>query len=102
MVQLIPLHRKTPSSLSSFKSRLVSPFWYQLSQVVLEKSPLNGSSSSSSSGGGGSRSSGISEDVCLYSDKLFPALGFGAKLPPQGQVSHEFFLVSTFSCLTSV
>jgi len=35
----------------------------------------------------------------LFSDKLFPALGFGAKLPPQGQVSqaqvsHEFFLVS--------
>jgi hypothetical protein len=26
------------------------------------------------------------------SDKLFPALGFGAKLPPDGRVSHEFFL----------
>ncbi|GAB6026834.1 Copine-8 [Chamberlinius hualienensis] len=26
------------------------------------------------------------------SDKLFPALGFGAKLPPSGSVSHEFFL----------
>jgi len=26
------------------------------------------------------------------SDKLFPALGFGAKVPPHGQVSHEFFL----------
>jgi len=25
-------------------------------------------------------------------DKLFPALGFGAKLPPDGKVSHEFFL----------
>uniref|UniRef100_A0A8C7YN00 Copine VIII n=1 Tax=Oryzias sinensis TaxID=183150 RepID=A0A8C7YN00_9TELE len=24
------------------------------------------------------------------SDKLFPALGFGAKLPPDGRVSHEF------------
>uniref|UniRef100_A0A8K9V3J5 Copine Vb n=1 Tax=Oncorhynchus mykiss TaxID=8022 RepID=A0A8K9V3J5_ONCMY len=24
------------------------------------------------------------------SDKMFPALGFGAKLPPDGQVSHEF------------
>ncbi|XP_043563692.1 copine-9-like [Chiloscyllium punctatum] len=24
------------------------------------------------------------------SDKLFPALGFGAKLPPDGKVSHEF------------
>ena len=26
------------------------------------------------------------------SDKQFPALGFGAKIPPQFQVSHEFFL----------
>uniref|UniRef100_A0A8D2ZF05 Copine VIII n=1 Tax=Scophthalmus maximus TaxID=52904 RepID=A0A8D2ZF05_SCOMX len=26
------------------------------------------------------------------SDKLFPALGFGAKLPPDGRVSHEFAL----------
>lgn len=26
------------------------------------------------------------------SDKMFPALGFGARIPPQGQVSHEFFL----------
>ncbi|GAB6026835.1 Copine-8 [Chamberlinius hualienensis] len=26
------------------------------------------------------------------SDKQFPALGFGAKLPPHGDVSHEFFL----------
>ncbi len=25
-------------------------------------------------------------------DRLFPALGFGAKVPPTGQVSHEFFL----------
>ena len=25
-------------------------------------------------------------------DKLFPALGFGARLPPDGRVSHEFFL----------
>ncbi|MEQ2234278.1 Copine-8 [Ilyodon furcidens] len=24
------------------------------------------------------------------SDKMFPALGFGAKLPPDGRVSHEF------------
>ena len=48
MVQLMPLHPKTPSSLALFKSRLVLPFWYQLSQVVLEKRPLNGFSSSSS------------------------------------------------------
>jgi len=34
-----------PSSLTSFKSRLVLPFWYPLSQVVLEKRPLNGCSS---------------------------------------------------------
>ena len=26
------------------------------------------------------------------SDKQFPALGFGARIPPNGQVSHEFFL----------
>jgi len=41
MVQLMPLPPKTPSSLASFKSRLVLPFWYQLTQVVLEKRPLN-------------------------------------------------------------
>jgi len=29
LVQLMPLHSKTPSSLASFKSRLVLPFWYQ-------------------------------------------------------------------------
>jgi len=34
-------------SLASFKSRLVLPFWYRLTQVVLEKRPLNGCSSSS-------------------------------------------------------
>ena len=26
-------------------------------------------------------------------DKLFPVLGFGAKLPPDGRVSHEFSVV---------
>lgn len=26
------------------------------------------------------------------SDKMFPALGFGARVPPTGKVSHEFFL----------
>jgi len=44
MVQLMPLHPETPSPLASFKSRLVLPFWYQLSQVVLEKRPLDGCS----------------------------------------------------------
>ena len=29
-------------SLSSVKSRLILPFWYRLTQVVLEKGPLNG------------------------------------------------------------
>ena len=47
-------HPTTPSSLASFKSRLVLPFWYQLTQVVLEKRPLNGCISSSSGGGGSS------------------------------------------------
>jgi len=32
-------------SLASFKSRLVLPFWYRLSKVVLEKGLLNGCSS---------------------------------------------------------
>jgi len=31
-------------SLASVKSRLVLPFWYRLTQVVLEKRPLNGCS----------------------------------------------------------
>ena len=26
------------------------------------------------------------------SDKLFPTLGFGARLPPDGRVSHEFYV----------
>ena len=37
MVQLMPLHPKTPSSLASFKSGLVLPFGYRLTQVALEK-----------------------------------------------------------------
>jgi len=47
MVQLLPLHTKPPSSLASFKSRLVLPFWYQLTQAVLKNRPLNGYSTSS-------------------------------------------------------
>jgi len=47
MVQLMPLHPQTPSSLASFKSRQVLPFWYRLTQVVLEKRSLNRCSSSS-------------------------------------------------------
>ena len=35
MAQLMPL------SLASVKSRLVLPFWYRLTWVVLEKGPLN-------------------------------------------------------------
>ena len=49
VVQLMPLHPETPSSLASFKSWLVLPFFYGLTQVVLEKRPLNRCSSSSSS-----------------------------------------------------
>ena len=45
MVQLMSLTPKTLSSLAS--SRLVLPFWYRLTQVVLEKRPLNKCSSSS-------------------------------------------------------
>ena len=42
------LHPKIPSSVASFKSRMILPFWYRLTQVVLEKRPFNGCSSSSS------------------------------------------------------
>jgi len=49
MVQLMPLPSQTPSSLTLFKSRLVLLFWYWLTQVVLEKGPLNSCGSSSSS-----------------------------------------------------
>ena len=48
IVQLMPLHSKIPSSLASFKSRLVLPFWYWLTQVVMEKRTLDVFSSSSS------------------------------------------------------
>ena len=44
VVQLMPLHPKTPSSLAWFKSRLFLPFWYRFTQVVLEKRPLKGCS----------------------------------------------------------
>jgi len=44
VVQLTPLHPKTPLSLAWFKSRLVLPFWYRFTQVVLEKRPLKGCS----------------------------------------------------------
>lgn len=33
------------------------------------------------------------------SDKMFPALGFGAKLPPDGRVSHEFPLVNFITAI---
>ena len=48
MIQLMPLHPRTLSSLASLKSGLVLPFWYRLTQVVLEKRPLNGCGGSSS------------------------------------------------------
>ena len=49
MVQLMLLLPKTPSSLASFKSRLVLPFRYRLTQVVPDKRLLNGCGSSSNS-----------------------------------------------------
>ena len=44
MVQLMPLPSHTPPSLASFKCRLILPFRCRLTQVVLEKRPLNGCS----------------------------------------------------------
>jgi len=40
MAQLMPLPH-TVLSLASVKSRLVLPFWYQFTQVVLDIRPLN-------------------------------------------------------------
>ena len=40
-------HPQTSTSLTSFKSRLVLPFWYWLAPIVLEKRPLIVCSSSS-------------------------------------------------------
>ena len=37
-------HPQTPSSLASFKCRLVVTSWYRLTHVVLEKRQLNGCS----------------------------------------------------------
>jgi len=37
MVQLMPLHPKTPSSLASFKSRLVLPFCNGLPRLSWER-----------------------------------------------------------------
>ena len=35
---------QNPTALASFKFRLVLLFWYWLTQIVLEKRPLNGCS----------------------------------------------------------
>ena len=48
-VQLMPLPSQTPSSLASFKSRLLLPFWYRLIHADLERRPLNRCCSSNSS-----------------------------------------------------
>jgi len=42
MVHLMPLHPQAPLFLASFKSRLVLLFGNRLTQVILEKRPLNG------------------------------------------------------------
>jgi len=54
---------ETPSFVASLKSRLVFPFWYQVTQVVLDKRPLNGCSSSRSSS---NRSSIVYKTCSVY------------------------------------
>ena len=66
MVQLMPLHSQTPLSFASFKSTLVLPFCYRLTQVVLEKRPLNGCSSLSVVCGAGSMYLSVCPSVCLF------------------------------------
>jgi len=41
MDQLLPLHLQNPIVSCLIKSSPVLPFWYQLTQVVLENRPLN-------------------------------------------------------------
>jgi len=42
-LQMVPADAiATPSSLASLKPSLVEPFWCQLTQVVVDKMPLNG------------------------------------------------------------
>jgi len=45
VVQLMPLLSQNPIIACLIKSRLVLPLWYRLTQVFLEKRPLNGCSS---------------------------------------------------------
>ena len=75
MVQLMPLHPKTPtpSSLASFKSRLVLPFWYQLTQVFLGKRPFSSSSSSNNNNNSSSssRNNVDSTFYCNVTEKMF-------------------------------
>jgi len=47
MVPLMPLPSRTLLFLASFKSRSILLFWYRLTQVVVEKRPLNRCISSS-------------------------------------------------------
>ena len=63
-------HPKTPS----FKFRLVSPFWYRLTQVVLDKRPLNGCNSS-----GSLVSLNASDLACCNFDVHYPDLVFFAR-----------------------
>jgi len=79
LVQLMPLHPKTPSYVACFKSRLVLPFWYQLTQVVLGKRLLNGCCS-----GHNSSSSGTVVTACVQLKFLEVShLSFVAGLGPK-------------------
>ena len=47
MVQLMPVPSQNAINCCIIKSGLVLPFWYRLTQFVLEKRPLDGCSRSS-------------------------------------------------------
>ena len=65
---------QTPSSLASFKSRLVLPSSYRVTQVVLEKRPLNGCSSGSGRGNSSSSSSSSSSSTSSILMRLVSTL----------------------------
>ena len=79
MIQLMPLHPKTLSSLASFKSRLVVYFLVPVSQVVREKRPLNGCSSSNASSSSSSSViivvSGVRAGVLSFIYRYFSTVG---------------------------
>jgi len=57
---------QTPSSLASFKSRLVLSLWYWLTQVLLEKRPLNTGASERGAGSAAAHPTFVVGEQCSW------------------------------------